>query len=289
MKRLNAMGADIKAALVGTNKVEVQKLFVKVNGQIKAKEFAAANATLDVLEPLVAKTGAAAAAPAPAPAAPPVAAPSPSPTNDVALAAEWERRVIALEPRILEAHKTRAGEAKWLNLFMSAQDLGSDGQYAKSMTILDKLEGLLKATPAAGAAGASAELSVVKLGKARLEWIDVRLKAMKELERFKQILQDEYQDDPKQQSALANAIQRLTKTGAALNQELADQLDRVLNADTAQRPQQLNTAKSVLARFVNFLESDELMSVIDGNEYAPDMQIAGPLRRKLQDIAAALA
>ena len=239
---------------------------------------------LDELGPLIAKSASAPAASAVAPAPPKAAAPPP-PAPDAALAAEWERRMIAIEPKVLAAQKTRAGEAKWMTMFMTAQDLGSEEQFAKSLAILDRLEGLLNAPAATSASG---EISLVKLGKARVEWIDVRSKAMQELQRFKQILQDEYQDDPKEQTALANAIQRLTKTGAALNEELADQLDRVLNTDTAQRPQQLNTAKSVLARFVNFLESDDLMSVIDGNEYAPDMLVAEPLRRKLQEIAAAL-
>ena len=34
-----------------------------------------------------------------------------------------------------------------MTLFMSAQDLGSDGQFTKSFGILDKLEGLLNAPP----------------------------------------------------------------------------------------------------------------------------------------------
>src|SRR5262249_16656513 len=60
---------------------------------------------------------------------------------------EYERRVLALEPKVLEAEKTRKGQAKWLTLFMSAQDRGSDGEFAKAFQILDKLEGLLNAPP----------------------------------------------------------------------------------------------------------------------------------------------
>jgi hypothetical protein len=68
-----------------------------------------------------------------------------APTDAAALQAEYERRVLALEPRVLEAEKTRKGQSKWLMLFMSAQDRGSDGEFDKAIQILDKLEALLKA------------------------------------------------------------------------------------------------------------------------------------------------
>jgi hypothetical protein len=55
-----------------------------------------------------------------------------APTDEAALQAEYERRVLALEPKVLEAEKTRKGQAKWLTLFMSAQDLGSEGDFAKA-------------------------------------------------------------------------------------------------------------------------------------------------------------
>ena len=84
-------------------------------------------------------------------ARPEAASPSPPPTGQqapidaAALQAEYERRVLALEPKVFEAEKTRKGQAKWLMLFMSAQDRGSDGEFAKALQILDKLEALLKA------------------------------------------------------------------------------------------------------------------------------------------------
>jgi hypothetical protein len=280
MKRLNALSGAIRAALNGPDKAQVQTLFVSVNGLIKKKDFAKAKTALDELEALVASSTAASAAAPPAAAADaPSAAP---PAGDAALAAAWERRVIELEPKINEAQKKRAGEAKWQSLFRKAQDLGSDGEFAQAMTILDQLDGLLKAAPSGG-------VSVMKLGKARIEWKDVRSKAIQDLERFKQILRDEYGSEPKQQAALAAAVKRLDATTGTLDEELGEKLDQVLNADTTQRPQKVTAAKSVLARFVQFIESDDLMSVIDGNEYAPDMKVAEPLRGKLKEIEAVLA
>src|SRR5439155_26159640 len=64
-------------------------------------------------------------------------------------AAEWERRVTTLEPKVLAAQKTRPGEAKWMTMFMTAQDLGGEGDFAKALAVLDRLEGLLNAPSAA--------------------------------------------------------------------------------------------------------------------------------------------
>ena len=52
-KRLNALTPDIKTALAGPNKAQVQSLFIAVNGQIKSKDFAQAGKTLDELQQLV--------------------------------------------------------------------------------------------------------------------------------------------------------------------------------------------------------------------------------------------
>ncbi|HEV2969685.1 MAG TPA: hypothetical protein VGY55_06825 [Pirellulales bacterium] len=64
VKRLNAMTADIKAALAGPNKARVQELFVAVGGHIKNKDFVQASKGLDELQSLLSKTGTAATGPA---------------------------------------------------------------------------------------------------------------------------------------------------------------------------------------------------------------------------------
>ena len=168
IKRLNAMSADIKAALGGPNKARVQALFGAVNGSIKKNDYVQAVKELDELALLLTK----AAVPAPPAAAPPVTAPPPAgktPVDDAALQAEWERRVTALEPQVLAAQKTRAGEAKWMTMFMTVQDLGSDGDFAKALAVLDRLEGMLNA-PTAGSAknpGLETALAEVDLGPRR--------------------------------------------------------------------------------------------------------------------------
>jgi len=144
IKRLNGMSAGIKKAVAGPNKARVQTLFVTVNASIKSKDFEKATKTLDELEPLVIQSSEVPVPPVtPKPSVtppPPKAPPKPDP-----LQAEWERRVSAMEPRVLGAKKTRPNEANWMTLFTSVQNLGFDGDYSKALEILDQLQGLLDA------------------------------------------------------------------------------------------------------------------------------------------------
>jgi hypothetical protein len=196
MKRLNAMAAGIKSAVLGPNNARVQALFVSVNALLKRQDFAQASKTLDELEPLLANPASTVTAPAeaaapadaaeteaPAEAAPAEAAPAemespaeavaPPPTDGAALVAEFERRVTELEPRVAQARKTRAGEAKWMMMFMTAQDLGSEEEYAKALAVLDKLAGLLDAAPKGKSPESTAALA---------SWAAARADAVQRLE-----------------------------------------------------------------------------------------------------------
>ncbi len=159
--------------------------------------------------------------------------------------------------------------------------------YAGAAKTLDELTKLLNgAAPSAG--GSQGQISLVKLGKARIEWNNVRLHAVQEIQRLKQILEDEYKDDEEDKKALAQALQRLDSTINTMNAELGDQLDRLLNADGTERAKLAPIAKTVVEKMISFVGTDELMAVMDGNEYAPDMLVTAPIRRKLQEIAATL-
>jgi hypothetical protein len=312
MKRLNALSPAIKEALKGPQAAQVQPLFVTVGGLIKKEDYQQADQVLDQLEPLLAQSAAVPVAPA-QPAAPESAVQPATPAERAMppqdpLEEEWIRRVTALEPRVQDARKKRAGEAKWMSLFMAAQDVGSEGDLAKALAMLDSLEGRLnappsvskssgpEATPATATAsqsqpkdaGAANGISVMKLGKARHEWNDARIHAIGEIRRLQEILQEVYEGNQAVQSALSAAHQRLDSMIATMNEELGNQLDKVLNANADERPTQTSTAKTLLGRFLHFVESDEVLSVIDRNEYAPDMEVAKPLQAKLQQIAAAL-
>jgi hypothetical protein len=145
------------------------------------------------------------------------------------------------------------------------------------------------AGPAAPAAPAPERFSLTKLSKARLEWIAARGKAVEEIKRLQAALQAEYKDQPEEQATLAAAVQELQRVFDRLNEDLGDQLDDLLNAGEAQRLVPAKVAGATLAKFLDFIETDDLMKLLDGNEVLPDMQVTAPLRARLQAIAAALA
>jgi hypothetical protein len=215
-----------------------------------------------------------------------------SPPPPDPLGPEWERRVTALEPRVLDAQKNRAGEAPWMTLFMSAQDLGSAGNYSEALHVLNRLDAFLNVPP--GQASASAEsapdgLSIMKLGKARIEWQSVRSEALEELGQLKEAIVEAYASDVDAQTAVSAALTRLDGVFAKLNDDLYEQLDDVLNAaDPDERRKCAAIAKKTLQTFWTFATSDPLMVTLDDNGFLEDTQITGPILAKLEEIAAAL-
>jgi hypothetical protein len=186
MKRLNALSPAIKDALKGPQAARVQQLFIAAGGLIKKEDYQQADKVLDQLEPLLGPSPAAPAAP-PAPPAPPqmpaaaaASAERTAPPLD-ASEAEWMRRVTAVEPRVQDARKTRASEAKWMSLFMAAQDLASEGDFAQALKALDHIERLLDGAGAAGA-GAAADKDdgkpVVVVWRDAKEAVDVQLEQL---------------------------------------------------------------------------------------------------------------
>jgi hypothetical protein len=227
----------------------------------------------------------------PTPALPPPPAPPPQGQHpsDTDLATAVMKRLNAMTADIKTA---MAGPNKTAvqTRFVAVSGLIKSHDYLQANKILDELEGLIKG-PRPGGEGQSTKtdgLPVVKLGKARLEWNRIRASAVDEIQRLGSILVDEYKNEPDEQSNLAAAFERLRSIVATVNDDLSEQLDEVCYGDPAQRPQWTGKAKTTLKRLTDFLEADPVMSVIDGNEYAPDMEIAAPMRSKLAEIAALL-
>jgi hypothetical protein len=131
-------------------------------------------------------------------------------------------------------------------------------------------------------------LSLAQLSKARAEWNGARAHAVSELARLKKILQHDYREATGEQAALNKALLRVDSTIDAMGDELNERLDGVVNAQAAQREDQAAAAKAALQRLIKLVSSDEILQNIDGNELAPDMVIAEPLRAKLKAIAESL-
>lgn len=229
-----------------------------------------------------------------------------APSNDTSLEAKLAEALKKFKPlleKAIELHPNR--KAELIEAFGNVRDEIKARQYDQAQAGVVALGRLLQSLVATTSEGPSSQpaqppasspnlqrpanaVSLVALGKARLEWDSVRQHAIGEFERLKGILKDEYEDFDDEQAALEAAVQRLNSMIATLNEELGDRLDTVLNSDPGQRPTLTGAAKSVLERFTSFVDADEILAGIDGNEYAPDMQVAAPMRSTLQKIASAL-
>ena len=205
-----------------------------------------------------------------------------------AASAAFKARLTALLPRIKDAAGAGAGSDAAQQAKLKAAEAGalaSKSDFAAANSALNQLEALLNDAGAAANGGPS----LVQLGKARIEWGHTRAHAVAELTRLKSILQHEYHDAADEQPALAKALQRVDDTIAAMDEELSERLDQLLNAAPAQRSSLTVATKATLQRLVQRLGSDEVLLAIDGNELAPEMKIAEPLRAKLNQIVTSLA
>ena len=276
MTRLKALKPAIDAAIAapGANP-DIKLRFSEAAVFARKKEFEPANELLDRVEALLKSA---------IPAAPP-------PPSDAAV--QFMTRLKALKPAIDAAIAAPGANPDIKLRFSEAAVFARKKEFDQANLLLDRVEKLLPTNPAIDQlppeSSGKQSISLVKLGKARIEWDGVRSQALKEIQRLKDLLQEAYGDDQSEQQAHSTAMQRLDSTIASMNEELGDRLDDVLNAEALQRPKVAATAKLVLERFISFVESDQLMSLIDGNEYAPDMLVAKPLRANLKEIVTALA
>jgi hypothetical protein len=203
---------------------------------------------------------------------------SPQDTDQLA---EWERRVNSLEQRVLEAQKTRAGETNWMTMFMTAQDLGSDGDFAKALIVLDRLEEMLNATPAVSDEDEAEEGggSLVALQTARLKWSVARDRVAAELREFEAEILELYADDPNI-AELRVKLRKLDSVLGGFERNLIEDLDAAYNAERKDRLKQsqaaLMTAKGYLAR----VKGDAFVQKIATNPIFPVRSIAA-LRQTL--------
>ncbi|MEI7462562.1 MAG: hypothetical protein WCK15_24445 [Pirellula sp.] len=213
--------------------------------------------------------------------------PPTEPEND--LRAEYQRKLASLQPSYARALKDMLGDtSKFRTVMTYAMEQAEAGVYVNANKAIDRLSQAIDQAIAVGKTEDKQGLSLVKLGKARVEWNRIRLNALQEIERLIEILEAEYGTDKSEQAALSGARQSLSSMIDSMNDELGEQLDLVLNADPERRSELVTSAKAVLERFVNFVDANKILSEIDGNEYAPEMEVAEPLRAKLRQIASAL-
>jgi len=143
--------------------------------------------------------------------------------------------------------------------------------------------------PTDDAGEAPAAVSIMKLGKARLEWASHRSRMFAEINRLKTAVQKAYLSAPELQGAVTGGLSKLDTALSQFSDDLANQLDAVLNeGDTARQEKLSAKAAKTAAGFLAFCDADPVVSAIDGNEFLPDMNIVGPARTRLRNITAAL-
>ncbi len=164
--------------------------------------------------------------------------------------------------------------------------LGANGRAADAVALIDGIEKLLAKPPEAGKAGG---LSVAQLGKARLEWINVRRAAVKGIEDLAKKIEAEYAGEAGQAKEVKAATARLRTLAGTLKEDLETQLDKALNEnDPARRTAAVAVVKTTLTSVKNLLTSDPLMKEIDGNELMPGLKVVAPMQAQLQAIEGAL-
>ena len=197
-------------------------------------------------------------------------------------------RLAALMPKV----KAAAGD-QIKSAAAKAAELAGKGDAVKANALLDQIEKMLSvggaaAAAAGAAAGAGGKLSIVQLGKARVEWAAVRAEAVKGIEQLAKQIEQEYRDEPEQRTQVQAACGRLRGLAARLKEDLEDQLDAALNAKEDQRDGHIRTVKATLTSVLQLVATDPLMKEIDGNELMPNLQVVKPMQARLRDIAMAL-
>jgi hypothetical protein len=138
----------------------------------------------------------------------------------------------------------------------------------------------------AGAAetGSPKGLSLVRLGKARLEWRDTLIAARRDMDKLKAALAQRFAgvDDPK--ARVPAALDRLARSIAELDDTLLNELDAVLTAGPDDRPPLITRARATMAAYARHILADPVMAALDGNEVLPATLIVGPLKAKLAEI-----
>jgi hypothetical protein len=226
------------------------------------------------------------------PPAPPLAPPAPVSNDTGPSANDVIKRLNAMTAAI-KAAMAGPNKAAVQTRFLSVNTALKNKDYAGANATLDELEPLLQGAAPKGNQGqapqGTGKLSIVKLGKARIEWGNLRSRAVSDIATLKSKLQEEFGSDAEQTAQLGAALKTLDGTISQLNDNLGLQLDAVLNAKTDnERAALAGTAKATMQQFQRYVDSDTIIAELDGNEVMPDMLVIGPLKAKLQEIAAAL-
>ena len=274
MSRLAELKAEIEAAIKKGGDAKLKSLYSNLQSHINGKKADDASDALDEIEALL--------EPADEDEGDEVEA---SGDKNLSPATAFEAKFNALRPKIDAA--TAAGDAvakKIGDLSTAVQGLmkrGDAGSIERAGMFLTQIEQMLGA--------AAGGLSVKRLADARLDWIQKRDAALKEINFLIAQIYALFKKEPGQQTQLNDAIAKLKGLTTSLKTSLENDLDAALNAkDPASRAQLATKAKASLAAVRKFVEEDELMLNLDANEVVKSMSVVAPMKSSLEAIEKAL-
>ena len=278
MSRLGEMKAAIEVAIKKGGDAKLKALFASLQSHISGQKADEASDALDeieaLLEPGEEDEGGEA---------------EKSGDKGVPPATAFQAKYNALRSKIDAAVAAGGATAKQTgDLSTVAQMLakkGDQGSVDKANEALSRIEQLLGAATTAAVGG----LSVAKLATARLEWVNTRDAAIREITALSKAIVAAFAKEPSQAPQLKEAITKLAGLTLRLKTGLDAELDAALNEnDPARRAQLAAKAKGTLASVRKFVEEDELMSNLDNNEVVKTMSVVAPMKKSLAAISAAL-
>jgi hypothetical protein len=281
VQRLADMKAEIEAAIKSGGNPKLKTLYASLQSHIAGQKADEASDELDEIESLL--------APADEDEGEGAETES-SGDKSVPPAKAFAAKLGALMPKIREAIAAGGDAAEKIKAAVEAAGklakTEKDADVAKANLLLSEVEKKLGQGVGAAQTGG---FSVQQLGKARLDWIATRDKAISEITRLSRAIVDAYRGETDQQAQVKAAITKLAGLATRLKSGLDNELDAALSAkDAASREQLANKAKNSLKSIKKLMDEDELMQSLDGNEILGDMRVVAPMKERLSAIEAAL-
>jgi len=171
-------------------------------------------------------------------------------------------------------------------LAKDAQGLLGANNLEATAAKIGALETLLNGAPnTAGAKG-----NFVKMQQSRLMWEAARKKVAEEIDRFKQAVEADFQDDDDELDIL-DGLDRLDEILLHLDDRLTDTLDDMLDERTPAQEHEklLAEAKGLIGEYEAFAGSDPLMSKLEGDTpFGMKLSIASTVTKTLQSLRATI-
>ncbi len=264
--------SDVAATLDGPVADRLTAALDRAKAQIDARKLNAASASLDKLEAAITRLGA--------------EVPKPNAQKTEADTADINDTLKQMAPDIRAALAQNSDlRAQLAGLVETARSPASDpGKAQAALAALTELLGRRDEK-----ADAEGGLSLVRLGKTRIEWIGVRDTSLAAIDELSAKINDFYEGFPALLPQIGASIAKLNTLVARIDNNLHNQLDVVLNArDEESRAREIQTAKSLIRGLSSFIDSDPVARTIDDNPFDPGLRVVAPVRSTLSEISAAL-